>query len=167
MQYIIRGSISLILLQYVIFNSHMLTLRGSTLKKMLPYKNFYFKWGQYTCGAPQRLTAFGARTFYCYHNKNGSQSTVDKTVELRWVVYRVAEPISFTQFESILKLSAVKCRHGKINAIDYQRSMCATFTKRIDRVFEFSTHYGANIQYCTCVELSNATFYIIMATSMA
>jgi hypothetical protein len=39
------------------------TLRGSTLKKMFPYKNFYFKWGQYTCGAPERLTAFGARTF--------------------------------------------------------------------------------------------------------
>jgi hypothetical protein len=39
------------------------TLRGSTLKKMFPYKNFYFKWGQFTCGAPERLTAFGARTF--------------------------------------------------------------------------------------------------------
>jgi hypothetical protein len=39
------------------------TLRGSTLKKMFPYKNFYFKWGQYTCGASERLTAFGARTF--------------------------------------------------------------------------------------------------------
>jgi hypothetical protein len=36
------------------------------------------------CGAPERLTAFGARTFlvlsqqYC----NGLQSTVDKAVEL-------------------------------------------------------------------------------------
>jgi hypothetical protein len=30
---------------------------------MFPYKFFYFKWGQYTCGAPERLTAFGARTF--------------------------------------------------------------------------------------------------------
>jgi hypothetical protein len=29
---------------------------------------------------------------FCYHNNNGSQSTVDKTVDLRWVVYRVAEP---------------------------------------------------------------------------
>jgi hypothetical protein len=27
------------------------TLRGSTLEKMFPYKNFYFKWGQYTSGA--------------------------------------------------------------------------------------------------------------------
>jgi hypothetical protein len=27
------------------------------------------------CGAPERLTAFGARTFlYCYHNNNGSES---------------------------------------------------------------------------------------------
>jgi hypothetical protein len=56
---------------------------------MFPYKNFYFKWGQYTCGAPERLTEFGART---YHNNNRSQSTVDKTVEHRRVVYRVAEP---------------------------------------------------------------------------
>jgi hypothetical protein len=37
------------------------------------------------CGAPERLTAFGARTFlvlskqYC----NGFQSPVDKSVELR------------------------------------------------------------------------------------
>jgi hypothetical protein len=46
---------------------------------------FYFSLGQYMCGAPESLTAFGARTFlvlsiqYC----NGSQSTVVKTVELR------------------------------------------------------------------------------------
>jgi hypothetical protein len=40
-------------------------LRGSTLKKkkMFPYYFFYFKGGQYMCGAPERLTAFGARTF--------------------------------------------------------------------------------------------------------
>jgi hypothetical protein len=33
------------------------------------------------CGAPERLTAFGARTFLvvnCYHNNNGSESTVVK-----------------------------------------------------------------------------------------
>jgi hypothetical protein len=39
-------------------------LQGSTQKKMFPYKIFfYFKWGQYMCGAPERLAAFDARTF--------------------------------------------------------------------------------------------------------
>jgi hypothetical protein len=39
------------------------------------------------CGAPERLTAFGVRTFLVhtimFHNNNGSESTVDKSVELR------------------------------------------------------------------------------------
>jgi hypothetical protein len=37
------------------------------------------------CGAPERLTAFGARTFLVqyYHNNYGLQSTVYKSVELR------------------------------------------------------------------------------------
>jgi hypothetical protein len=34
------------------------------------------------CGAPERMTAFGARTFLVYHNNNASESTVDKSVEL-------------------------------------------------------------------------------------
>jgi hypothetical protein len=35
------------------------------------------------CGAPERLTAFGARTFLVlYHTNNGSESTIVKTVEL-------------------------------------------------------------------------------------
>jgi hypothetical protein len=42
------------------------------------------------CGAPVRVSAFGARTFLVfYHKKNGSESTV----ELTWVEYHVAEPI--------------------------------------------------------------------------
>jgi hypothetical protein len=36
---------------------------------MFPDENFYFKWGQYTCGAPERLTAFGARTFLVVDHK--------------------------------------------------------------------------------------------------
>jgi hypothetical protein len=44
------------------------------------------------CGAPECLTAFGARTFLVYHNNNGSESTIVKTVELTWVLYHVAEP---------------------------------------------------------------------------
>jgi hypothetical protein len=32
------------------------------------------------CGAPERLSAFGAHTFR-YYNNNGSQSTVVETVE--------------------------------------------------------------------------------------
>jgi hypothetical protein len=46
------------------------------------------------CGAPERLTAFGAHTFLVLSQQysNGSRSTVVKTVELGRVVYRVAEP---------------------------------------------------------------------------
>jgi peptidase E len=29
----------------------------------------------------------------CYHNNNGSESTVDETVEQTWDVYHVAEPV--------------------------------------------------------------------------
>jgi hypothetical protein len=43
--------------------------------------NFYFSSGQYMCDALERLPAFGARTFLCYHNNNGSQTTVVETVE--------------------------------------------------------------------------------------
>jgi hypothetical protein len=47
------------------------------------------------CGAPERLSAFGARTFLVsqYNNQNGSDSTVVKTIELTWVEYHVAEPV--------------------------------------------------------------------------
>jgi hypothetical protein len=41
------------------------------------------------CGAPERRCAHFPM---CYRNNNGSQSTVGKTVELRLVVYHVAEP---------------------------------------------------------------------------
>jgi hypothetical protein len=35
------------------------------------------------CGAHERLSAFGARTLsQCYHNNNGLESTVVKTVGL-------------------------------------------------------------------------------------
>jgi hypothetical protein len=40
-------------------------------------------------------TPVGVRcVHYCYHNNTGSKSTVVETVELREVVYRVAEPKS-------------------------------------------------------------------------
>jgi hypothetical protein len=49
---------------YMIFNSHMFNAPRFNSEKdvSLPFF-FYFKWGQYMCGAPERLTAFGARTF--------------------------------------------------------------------------------------------------------
>jgi hypothetical protein len=48
------------------------------------------------CGAPERLSEFGARTFQCYHNNNGSESAVVKTVELTWVECHVAAPYAHT-----------------------------------------------------------------------
>jgi hypothetical protein len=34
------------------------------------------------CGAPERLTAFGPRTFlWCYHNNNGLETPVVETAE--------------------------------------------------------------------------------------
>jgi hypothetical protein len=44
------------------------------------------------CGAPERLAAFGARTFLVLSQKNRSLRTVVKTVELMRVVYHLAEP---------------------------------------------------------------------------
>jgi hypothetical protein len=32
------------------------------------------------CGAPECLSAFGVSTYLCYHNNNGSESTVVKTI---------------------------------------------------------------------------------------
>jgi hypothetical protein len=32
-------------------------------EKDVSLQNFYFKWGQYMCGAPERQTVFGTRTF--------------------------------------------------------------------------------------------------------
>jgi hypothetical protein len=47
------------------------------------------------CGTPERLTAFGARTFLVYHNNNGSESAVVKTVELNVsCIPHVAEPLT-------------------------------------------------------------------------
>jgi hypothetical protein len=43
--------------------THVQRYLGSTVKMVFSYTNFYFSWGQYICGAPERLTAFGARTF--------------------------------------------------------------------------------------------------------
>jgi hypothetical protein len=55
---------------YVIFNSHMFNAPRFNSEKDVSF-NFFF-------------------TFKCYHNNNGC--TVDKSVELRWVVWGVAEP---------------------------------------------------------------------------
>jgi hypothetical protein len=38
----------------------------SSTVKMVFISNFDFKWGQYMCGAPERLPAFGARTFLLF-----------------------------------------------------------------------------------------------------
>jgi hypothetical protein len=55
-------------------------------------------------GAPVSLSAFCARTFLVlqYHNNNGSESAIVKTVELTWVEYRyhVAEPKIYLQHSS-------------------------------------------------------------------
>jgi hypothetical protein len=56
------------------------------------------------CGAPERLTAFGART---YHNNNGSETTVVKTVELSGVVYHVAEPARMPAIIYISSLAGI------------------------------------------------------------
>jgi hypothetical protein len=55
-------------------------------------------------GAPERPLA-GARTFLVMsqHNNNGLQSTVDKSVELRWVVCGVAEPHLRMYIKNMLK----------------------------------------------------------------
>jgi hypothetical protein len=37
--------------------------RGSPAKIVFSYNIFYLLWGQYMWGAPERLPAFGARTF--------------------------------------------------------------------------------------------------------
>jgi hypothetical protein len=51
--------------RYVVFNSRMFNGNATEfwLWKWCFIKIFYFSWGQYMCGAPERLTAFGARTF--------------------------------------------------------------------------------------------------------
>jgi hypothetical protein len=48
---------------YAIFNSHMFNAPRLNSEKHVSLNFFYFKWGHYMCGAPERLTAFGARTF--------------------------------------------------------------------------------------------------------
>jgi hypothetical protein len=48
---------------YVIFNLQMFNAPRFNSEKDVSFKFFYFKWGQYMCGAPERLTAFGPRTF--------------------------------------------------------------------------------------------------------
>jgi hypothetical protein len=43
--------------------AHVQHYLGSTVKMVFFIYNFYFSWGQYICGAPERLTEFGASTF--------------------------------------------------------------------------------------------------------
>jgi hypothetical protein len=63
------------------------TLRGSTLTKMFPSKNVYFKWGHYMSGSPERLTVFDARTFLVL-----LQQWWIRNCCLKWIDHHVAEP---------------------------------------------------------------------------
>jgi hypothetical protein len=46
-----------------VFNSHMFNAPRFNSEKDVSLHFVYFKWGQYTCSAPERLTAFCAHTF--------------------------------------------------------------------------------------------------------
>jgi hypothetical protein len=69
---------------YVVFNSLMF----NTTKVLLCKWCFHIKFLLLpnACRGSVRALSF------CYHNNNGSESTVVKTFELTWVEYHVAEP---------------------------------------------------------------------------
>jgi hypothetical protein len=79
---------------YVVFNSHMCNATEVQLLKWCIHKCFLLFHEANTCVALPNSWRRSVRALsLCYYYSNRSQSTVDKTVELRWVVYHVAEPV--------------------------------------------------------------------------
>jgi hypothetical protein len=71
---------------------------GSTVKMVFSYKSFTF-YEANTCVALPNAWRRSVRALSsCYHNNTGSESTEVKTVELRWVVFHVAEPAKVSRY---------------------------------------------------------------------
>jgi hypothetical protein len=98
----IRFALSVIVCMYK-STDIMILLRGiqltlvhrywcSTVKMVFSYKIFTFYEASTLVALPNAWQRSMRALSYCYPNNNGSESTVVKTVELRWVVCHVAEP---------------------------------------------------------------------------
>jgi hypothetical protein len=72
--------------------THVQRYFGSTVKMVFSYQIFTFHESNTFVALPNAWRRSVRALSSCYHNNNGSQSTVDKTVELKWVLYHVAEP---------------------------------------------------------------------------
>jgi hypothetical protein len=73
--------------------THVPRYWGSTVIMVFPHKFFTFNEAN-TCVALPNAWRRSMRALYeFYQNNNGSESTVVKTVELIWFVFRVAEPV--------------------------------------------------------------------------
>jgi hypothetical protein len=99
------------------------------------------------CGAPERLSALGVRTFLvlCYHNNNGSDSTVGKTVELMWVEYHAAEPVMLWSISMHYSTVCKNCAFLKIRFIYFSWFLYTLHNDLCDWSFFLHLQYMHNI----------------------